>query len=342
MNMAWWKSLKRNKLLWPIVALAVLMLFNLFFTPHFFRVEIKEGHFYGNVIDILKNGAPIMLLAIGLTLVIATHGIDISVGSVVAISAGVVAMLIGGDLQGHPKYPIGLAMAAALFVSVLAGMWNGMLVSRIGMQPIIATLILFVAGRGIAMVTTNAMVVWLYAKPFAFLGQGYFLGLPFSIYIVAFLVLMTALVTRRTALGLFIESVGINPKAARFAGINAKNLLFWVYAFSGFCAGVSGLVVCSTVMSADGNNAGNLYEMDAILAVVLGGTSMNGGKFYLVGSIIGAVIVQTLTTTIYAFGVPPEIAQVVKALVVWIISLLQSGKFRSMVSGWFGKRELAA
>jgi galactofuranose transport system permease protein len=339
--MAWWKSLRRNKLFWPLAALAFLMLFNLFFTPNFFRMEIKEGHLYGNVIDILKNGAPIMLLAIGLTLVIATKGIDISVGSVVAISAGVVAMLIGGDLQGIPKYPIPFAMAAALIASILAGMWNGMLVARIGMQPVIATLILLVAGRGIAMVTTNAMIVWLYAKPFSFLGQGYWLGLPFSIYIVGFLVLLTALATRRTALGLFIESVGINPTAARFSGINAKNLIFWVYAFSGLCAGVSGLVVCSTVMSADGNNAGNGYEMDAILAVVLGGTSMMGGKFYLIGSMVGALIVQTLTTTIYAFGVPPEIAQVVKALVVWIISLLQSGNFRAMVSGMFGKREMA-
>jgi simple sugar transport system permease protein len=318
------------------------MAFNLFFTPDFFRVEIKQGHLYGNVIDIIKNAAPIMLLAIGLTLVIATHGIDISVGSIVAISAGVVAMLIGGDLKGNPKYPIEFAMAAALGVSILAGMWNGMLVSRIGMQPIIATLILFVAGRGIAMVTTNAMIVWLYAKPFALLGQGYVLGLPFSIYIVLFLLLLTILVTRKTALGLFIEAVGINPKASRFSGISAKNIIFAVYVFSGFCAGVSGLVVCSTVMSADGNNAGNLYEMDAILAVVLGGTSLNGGKFYLVGSMVGALIVQTLTTTIYAFNVPPEIAQVVKALVVFAISLLQSVKFRAMLAGAFGKREVAA
>jgi galactofuranose transport system permease protein len=340
--MAWWKSLTRNRIFWPLVALALLMVFNLFFTPNFFRIEIKEGHFYGNVIDILKNGAPIMLLAVGLTLVIATKGIDISVGSVVAISAGVVAMLIGGDLKGVPKYPIPYAMLAALAASVLCGMWNGMLVSRIGMQPVIATLILLVAGRGIAMVTTNAMIVWLYAKPFALLGQGYLLGLPFSIFIVAALVLMTALVTRRTALGLFIESVGINPIAARFTGISAKNLIFWVYTFCGFCAGVSGLVVCSTVMSADGNNAGVGYEMDAILAVVLGGTSMNGGKFYLVGSMVGALIVQTLTTTIYAFGVPPEIAQVVKALVVWVVSLLQSKTFRSMFLGLFGKKELAA
>jgi ribose/xylose/arabinose/galactoside ABC-type transport system permease subunit len=336
------KSVSRSKILWPLVALGILLLFNLFFTPHFFRVEIIEGHLFGNLIDILKNAAPIMLLAIGLTFVIATRGIDISVGSVVAISAGVVAMLIGGDLKGNPKYPILVAMTAALVVSTAAGMWNGMLVSRIGLQPIIATLILFVAGRGIAMVTTNAMVVWLYAKPFAILGQGYFLGLPFSIYIVAVLLLATSLFARRTALGMFIEAIGINPTATRFSGINARNILFWCYAFSGFCAGVSGLIVCSTVMSADGNNAGNLFELDAILAVVLGGTSLSGGRFFLLGSMVGALIIQTLTTTIYAFNVPPEISQVVKALVVYAVSLLQSEKFRSTIAAAFGRRELSA
>jgi simple sugar transport system permease protein len=340
--MGWLKSLGRVKIVWPLVALGILLLFNLFFTPNFFHVEMKGGHLFGNLIDILKNAVPIMLLAVGLTLVIATHGIDISVGSVVAVSAGVVAMLLGGDLGGHPKYPIAVAMIVALLVSSAAGMWNGMLVSRIGMQPIIATLILFVAGRGIAMVTTNAMVIWLYVKPFALLGQGYVFGLPFSIYIVGFLLLLTFIVTRRTAVGLFIEAVGINPTATRFAGINAKNIIFWVYTFSGFCAGVSGLIVASTVMSADGNNAGNLYELDAILAVVLGGTSLNGGKFYLLGSMVGALIIQTLTTTIYAFNVAPEISQVVKALVVWGVSLLQSQEFRARLAGMFGRREVSA
>jgi len=340
--MALWRSLNRSKIVWPLITLGALLLFNLFFTPHFFRMEIIEGHLFGNLIDILKNAAPIMLLAIGLTLVIATHGIDISVGSVVAISAGVVAILIGGDLAGHPKYPIAVAMIAALLVSSAAGMWNGMLVSRVGMQPIIATLILFVAGRGIAMVLTNAMVIWLYAKPFALLGQGYLLGLPFSIYIVAFVLLVTSIFTRKTAVGLFIEAVGINPTAARFSGINSKNIIFWCYTFSGFCAGVSGLIVCSTIMSADGNNAGNLFELDAILAVVLGGTSLNGGKFYLLGSMVGALIIQTLTTTIYAFNVAPEISQVVKALVVYAVSLLQSEVFRSKIAGVFARKELSA
>ena len=126
------RSLGRNKLLWPIVALGCLLLFNFFFTPNFFRMEMKEGHLYGNLIDILKNAAPIMLLAVGLTLVIATKGIDISVGSVVAISAGVVAILLGGDLGGVPRNPLWVALLVAVLASTAAGAWNGLLVSRIG------------------------------------------------------------------------------------------------------------------------------------------------------------------------------------------------------------------
>ena len=141
---------------------------------------------------------------------------------------------------------------------------------------------------------------------------------------------------------MFIEAVGANPTAARFSGINAQNIIFWVYTFSGLCAGIAGLIVCSTVMNADGNNAGRLFELDAILAVVLGGTSLNGGRFYLFGSIIGALIIQTLTTTIYAFGVPADVAPVVKAFVVWIVCLLQSQKFRSRISGVFKRREALA
>jgi simple sugar transport system permease protein len=330
-------SLKGNKLIWPLAALAFLMLFNFFFTPNFFHMEMKQGHLYGNLIDILKNAAPIMLIAIGLTLVIATKGIDISVGTVVAISAGVVAILLGGDLGGVPRNPLWVVCIAALAVSTLCGLWNGILVSRIGLQPIIATLILLVSGRGIAMVLTNAMVIWFYVKPFALFGQGYLLGLPFSLYMVAALLLVTALATRKTAIGLYIESVGLNPTAARFSGINAKNIILGVYVFTGFCAGLSGLVVASTVMNADGNNHGNLFELDAILAVVLGGTSLNGGKFYLVGSMVGALIIQTLTTTIYAFNVPPEYAQIVKALVVYVVSLMQSDRFRRRAAGLLGR-----
>jgi galactofuranose transport system permease protein len=323
----------------------MLLLFNLVFTKGFFHIVIKDGHLYGSLIDILNRAAPLMLISIGLTLVIATGGIDISVGAVVAISGALVAMLIGGTLVlkgGVQEYvtlvPMSVAILAALALSALAGLWNGFLVSRIGMQPIVATLILIVAGRGVAQLITSGQIITIYYKPYFFVGNGFLLGFPFPLYLVLVLLLVTLFLTRRTALGLFIESIGINPKASRMTGISAKNLILWVYMFCGFCAGIAGLIVCSNVKSADGNNAGLYFELDAILAVVLGGTSMTGGKFYLVGSVVGALIIQSLTTTIYAIGVPPEITLVVKAMVVFLVMLFQSAKFRKVVFGKFAKQ----
>lgn len=344
-----WKRFTHSKIITPLLALVVLLLYNLFFTKNFFAMEIKEGHLYGNLIDIIKGATPIMLIAIGLTLVIATKGIDISVGSVVAISASTVAVLIGGNLVMKDgvqvfvaNYPIAFAILVALFVSTIAGMWNGMLVSFVGMQPIIATLILFVAGRGVAQLITNGQIITIYYKPFHYIANGYLFGLPFALYIVIFMLAITIIVTRKTAIGMFIESVGANPTASRFSGIKAKNIIFWVYAFCGFCSGIAGLIVCSSIRAADGNNAGNLFELDAILAVVLGGTSLSGGRYYLFGSIIGALIIQTLSTSIWAIGVPPEIAQVVKAAVVFIISIIQSEKFRKQIFKILRMKEISA
>lgn len=331
----------------PLFALGIILLYNLFFTKNFFAIEIREGHLYGNLIDILKGATPIMLIAIGLTLVIATKGIDISVGSVVAISCAIAAFMIGGDLVMKDgvlvpvsRVPMVYAIMAAIGIATAAGIWNGMLVSRVGMQPIIATLILMVAGRGIAQMITKGQIITIYYEPFAVIGNGYWLYLPAPVYIVAFMLLATLLLTRKTSLGMFIESVGANPTAARFSGINAKNIVFWCYVFTGFCTGIAGIIVCSNVRSADGNNAGLLMELDAILAVVLGGTAMTGGKFYLLGSMVGALIIQTLTTSIYALGVPPEITQVVKAIVIFIISILQSENFRKIVMGIFRRKEM--
>ena len=339
------RKLTSAKLFWPLMALAVLLLFNLVFTRGFFHISIKDGHLYGSLIDVLNRAAPLMLISIGLTLVIATSGIDISVGAVVAISGALVAMLIGGTLvlkDGVQTYvtlvPMSVAMIVAVLASVATGLWNGFLVSRVGMQPIVATLILLTAGRGVAQLITSGQIITIYYKPYFFVGNGFLLGIPFSLYMVLALLLITIAVTRRTALGLFIESIGINPRASRMTGINAKNLLLLVYTFSAACAGIAGLIVCSNVKSADGNNAGLYIEMDAILAVVLGGTSMSGGKFYLVGSVVGALIIQTLTTTIYSIGVPPEITLVVKAVVVFLVMMFQSSKFRSLVFGRSAKK----
>ncbi|GAE92042.1 sugar ABC transport system [Gracilibacillus boraciitolerans JCM 21714] len=229
--------------------------------------------------------------------------------------------------------PLFEAIALALVVSALVGGWNGLLVSRFGVQPIVATLILMVAGRGVAQLITGGQITTVYYDPYNFIGGGYLLALPFSIFIVAFVLLIAVLLTRTTALGLFIESVGSNPDASRLAGINSKNIMLMVYLFSGFCAGIGGLILSSNVMSADGNNAGLWFELDAILAVVIGGTSLMGGRFYLFGTIIGALIIQSLTTTIYSIGVPAEINLVVKAVVVLIVCLLQSPEFRRKVFG---------
>jgi simple sugar transport system permease protein len=332
------RRLTRHRVFWPVVTLALLLLFNLVTNPQFFSVTVRDGHLYGSLVDILNRAAPLMIIAIGLTLVIATHGIDISVGAVVAISGAVAASLIGGELvlqggmQDVTRTALPLVILGALAVSLLAGMWNGLLVSYVGMQPIVATLILLVAGRGVAQLITSGQIITIYYSPFYFIGNGFLLGIPFSLYLVAAVLAIFALLARRTALGLFVEAIGLNPVAARFAGVRARSLTFWVYAGGGLCAGIAGLIVSSNVKSADGNNAGLLFELDAILAVVLGGTSLAGGRFTLVGSVLGALIIQALTTTIYSVGVPPEVTLVVKAVVVFLVSILQSDRVRTRLT----------
>lgn len=334
-------SVWRHRLFWPVVTLVLLLAANAAFNPTFLHVTVRDGHLYGSLIDILKGAAPLALVALGMTLVIATRGIDISVGAVVAIAGGVAAWMVGGSLVIQDgvathvsRFPMSLAIVCALGVAVLCGAWNGALVAFVGMQPIIATLILMVAGRGIAQLITNGQIITVYYAPYFAIGNGYLLGLPIPFFIAAAVFLALLWMVRRTALGLFIEAVGINPSAAHLAGLPARRITFWAYAFCGLCAGVAGLIVSSTVKSADGNNAGLLLELDAILAVTLGGTALTGGRFSLAGSVIGALIIQTLTYAIYSVGVPPEVNLVVKAAVVFAVMLLQSPEFRQQVARW--------
>lgn len=325
---------------WPALVLLLLLAGNGIANPQFFALTWRDGHLYGALIDILNRAAPLMAVALGMTLVIATRGIDISVGATVAITAAVAAALIGGQLvivDGQQTYAtrtsMPIALAAALGVAMLCGLFNGVLVAAVGIQPIIATLILMVAGRGIAQLITQGQIITIYYKPYFFIGGGYLLGLPFSLWLVAALLALMAWLKHRTALGLFIQASGGNPAAARLSGINARGLLVGVYAFCGLTAGLAGLMISSNVKSADGNNAGQLLELDAILAVTLGGTSLLGGRFSLRGSVLGALIIQTLTTSIYSLGVPPEINLVVKAVVVFVVCLLQSPEARAWVMG---------
>jgi simple sugar transport system permease protein len=333
-----WRRAARHPLLWPLVTLALILAVNASLNPGLWHLQWRDGHLYGSLVDIVNRAAPLAIVALGMTLVIATRGIDISVGAVVAISGAVAVLLLGDKLsivggQTVPvaRVPMSLALLAALGVALLCGAWNGLLVARVGMQPIIATLILMVAGRGAAQLLSGGQILTTYYAPYFAIGNGFLLGVPVAALIALAVWGATSLVLERSALGLFIQAIGINPRAARVAGVRSRVITICVYAFCGLCAGVAGLIVTSNIKSADGNNAGLLMELDAILAVTLGGMLLTGGRYTLAGTMIGALIIQTLTSTIYAIGVPPEINLVVKAVVVFIVMLLQSADFRRQV-----------
>ena len=321
---------------WPALGLVALLAFNFFFVPGFFRLQILDGRLYGTLIDILNQGSKVMLLAIGMTLVIATGGVDLSVGSVMAIAGAVAATLVT-----QTEIPFSAIVALTLVLTGFVGTCNGVLVAYAGIQPIIATLILMVAGRGIAMLITGGQIQTFEHKAFVFLGNGHFAGFPFTVTIVALVLLMTLLATRRTAVGLFLESVGDNQRAAHFCGINTRVVKALVYSFSGFCAGLAGLIATSNIKAADSSRVGEMMELDAIFAVVVGGTALTGGRFNLAGSVIGALLIQTLTTTMYNLGVSPAVAPVPKAIVIVAVCLLQSPRFREQFMAPGRRRAMA-
>lgn len=325
------KKLTSHYLFLPVIALVLLLVFNAFFTPGFFKIQFQNGELFGRIIDILNRASILVILALGMTLVIATGGIDISQGSVIAISGAVCCSLIGGAGDGTAKVPLLLACLAAIVVCAVLGTWNGFLVSKLKVQPMIATLILLTAGRGIAMLLTEGQNITVYYKPFSYIGNtipGNIL--PTTIFIAIAMVLLVQLIMKKTSIGMFIQSVGINPTASYYTGIKVARIIFMVYVFSGVCAGIAGLMDSSMIVASDPNNAGINMELDAILAVALGGTQLSGGKFYISGSIIGAITIQTLTTTLYAIGVSSEQLPVYKAIVVILICLLQSEPFMAL------------
>jgi galactofuranose transport system permease protein len=324
------KRMLLSNLKWPLLIFAIILLFNLFFTPNFFHVEVKNGRFFGSIIDVFNRAAPVMLCAIGMTLVIATKGIDISVGSVMAISGAIAAVMI--RMGGMPLW---MLIVVPLGICAVLGAWNGLLVAYVGIQPIISTLILLVAGRGIAQLITNGQILIFTDPPFEFLSGGSLFGLHFPI-IISFAVFgLVLLASKRTALGLFVESVGGNAEASRYCGINSHRIKVVVYVFSAVCAAVAGLIAASNIKAADPNTSGDGIEMLAILAVVIGGTSLDGGKYSLFGTVIGALIMQCLTTTILTLGVPVQVTLILNAIVVVVVSLIQSENFRKMVTGVF-------
>lgn len=306
-----------------IAALCAILLANRLVSPGFFHIRLVDGRLFGSLVDVLDRGAPVALLSLGMTLVIATGGIDLSVGAVMAI-AGAVAAILANTGTSLP-----LIIAAALGAGMLCGLWNGLLVAVLRIQPIVATLILMVAGRGIAQLITQGQIVTFNNPSVAALGTGSLLAIPIPVLIAAGTFVLIGLLVRRTALGLFIESIGANERASAYAGVSARIVKVAAYVCSGLCAGIAGIIVAADIQGADANNAGLWLELDAILAVVVGGTALLGGRFSLTLSLAGAVIIQAMNTGILLSGLQPEFNLIVKAVVVLAVLLLQSVRSRS-------------
>ena len=309
-------------LLWPTLALAALLAFNALFTPGFFDLTWRDGNVYGSIIDVFDRATPVAIIAVGMTLVIATGGIDLSVGAVLAIAGATAATLLANGAS------VPVAVLAAMASGLACGVVSGTLVAAVGVQPIIATLIVMVAGRGVAQMIGQNVPVSTEFAAFNYLGNGHLFAVPFTITLATAVVVLAIAATRATALGLFLESVGNNPLASRYAGVGVRRTLLVAYVASGLCAAVAGLIVTADIQQADSINAGLYIELDAILAVVVGGTALAGGRYTLLGSALGAVLIQTLDTTVLARDIQKEYALVIKALVVLGVCLLQSPQFR--------------
>ncbi|PRB70483.1 ABC transporter permease [Arthrobacter sp. MYb213] len=320
----------KHRLFWPVVALLALLLACTIKRPDILGISVLDGHLFGAPIDILRNSSPLLLVSLGMTLVIATRGIDLSVGAIVAISGAVALTFIASSSNpGSVGTAIG-AIVVALGLCVILGAFNGLLVANFGIQPIVATLILMTAGRGVAMLITNGQITTVNSAPFSKLASGFVLGLPVAALIAYGVFAVVALVVRRTALGMLLEAVGINPEASRLAGVKSKTLVFTVYVLCGLLSGLAGLIFAANTMAADANNAGLFIELDAILAVVIGGTSLAGGKFNLAGTMIGVLIITTLTLAVTVLGISPLVTSLFKAIVVIAVTLMMSTRLRAM------------
>jgi len=336
------RSIMRHHLFWPVVALLALLIACGIISPGFLSISINQGHLFGQVIDILRQAATPLLLGLGMCLVIATGGIDLSVGAVMAISLAVALTYIDRQPTGETLGVALTALLLGLLVALFVGIFNGLLVTVLGIQPFIATLILMIAGRGIAMLITRGQITTSHSEPFKAIGSGYFLGIPMPVWIAAAVFAILALLIRRTALGMLLESIGINKEASRLAGVHARNITWLVYIICGLLAGLAGIVYGAPTMAADANNIGLMKEMDAIMVVVLGGTKLDGGKFSLAGIIVGALLLATIERAVVIFHLPSQLTPLFKAIILVAVCLAGSERFRSAMAARRQRRELLA
>jgi galactofuranose transport system permease protein len=297
-----------------LAALVLLLVYNTLFTPNFLAAQTLNIN--------LTQVATIVIVATGMTLVIATGGIDLSVGSLMAISGALAPLIFLGKLV--PLDPL-LGNALAFVVPVLAaslfGLFNGVLVTTFRIQPIVATLILFIAGRGIAQVVTNGNLQAFKNPGFQYIGLGRPFGIPFQALLMLVIVVLVAWVMRVSIFGRYVLATGGNEAAARLAGVPVDRVKRMVYVISGLLAGLAGLIVIAINSSSDANLVGLNMELDAIAAVAVGGTA--GGRVTIVGTLIGALIIQLIRFTLLSQGVPFAVAQVINATIILIAVYIQ-------------------
>ncbi len=312
-------SLRRLRHHGGIVALIVILLFNAAFTPNFLQLQTL----FVNISQV----ATIAIVAMGMTMVIATGGIDLSVGAVMAL-AGALAPLIFLSPFGI-EYPV-LGLIAAftlpLVAATLCGAFNGAMVSILRVQPIIATLILFISGRGIAQVLTNGNLQTFKNPAFSYLGTGKILGLPFQGWLALALAAVIYWVVKRTSFGRYLLAIGGNEQAARLSGGPVRKVKIGAYMICAFLSGIAGLIVVAINSASDAARNGNLMELDAIAAAVVGGALLQGGRAPIFGAILGAIIIQLVKYTLLANGVEDEVALIAKALIIVLAVYVQQAR----------------
>lgn len=301
-----------------LVAFLALVALNIAITPNFLSMQTLTVN--------LTQVATIVIVATGMTLVIATGGIDLSVGSLMAIAGAIAPMIFMHSAWPAGMMPIAVTLAILVPVAVAAvlGLFNGMLITRYGIQPIIATLVLFIAGRGIAQVMTNGNLQVFRNDSFQFIAMGKIAGIPTQVILMMIIVVIAWAVTRYTVIGRQIIAVGGNERAARLAGLPVRRVKLYVYMVSGALAGLAGLVVIARNSASDANLVGLGMELDAIAAVAVGGTLLAGGRANVIGTVLGAFVIQLVRYTLLANGVPDAAALIVKAgLIVFAVYLQQ-------------------
>lgn len=332
----------RRPQLWSVLILFVLVAVNVAVRPNFFEITVRNGALYGSIPDVVRDAAPLMLVSLGMLLVISLRGLDLSVGAVLSVGGAVALAVIAASPQPGSAGAVAIGIASGLGSGILLGAWNGMLVSVIGVQPIIATLVLMLAGRGLAMLITRGQVETVASPPYAWLASGTVFGIPAAAILAAAVVAAATLLLRRTALGTMIEAIGANPVASRMAGLRVRTITWTVYAISGLLAAGSGLITSSDIMSADASNAGLGIEVDAILAVVIGGTSLRGGRFSIGGTVLGVLAVQVLTSTVTYLGGSPATSPLFEGIIIIAVCLLQAPRTTALVeqlrARWRGVR----